>query len=126
MPKSGEDRAAKYGAKFDAEVVRSRFAATSTIAKTAQETKQRELATLAANVRTILDAEGIPAVFTAAFLSFANRLYGVLQKFSGDVAVFQANLEYNKWATMTSPVDPDHSVLKQIWNLFSDKLGTKS
>jgi hypothetical protein len=126
MPKSGEDRAAKYGAKFDAEVVRSRFAATSTIAKTAQETKQRELATLAANVRTILDAEGIPAVFTAAFLSFANRLYGVLQKFSGDVAVFQANLEYNKWASMTSPVDPDQSVLKQIWNLFSDKLGTKS
>jgi hypothetical protein len=126
MPKSGEDRAAKYGAKFDAEVVRSRFAATSTIAKTAQETKQRELAALAANVRTILDAEGIPAVFTAAFISFANRLYGVLQKFSGDVAVFQANLEYNKWATMTSPVDPDHSVLKQIWNLFSDKLGTKS
>jgi hypothetical protein len=126
MPKSGEDRAAKYGAKFDAEVVRSRFAATSTIAKTAQETKQRELATLAANVRSILDAKGIPAVFTAAFISFANRLYGVLQKFSGDVAVFQANLEYNKWATMTSPVDPDHSVLKQIWNLFSDKLGTKS
>jgi hypothetical protein len=126
MPKSGEDRAAKYGAKFDAEVVRSRFAATSTIAKTAQETKQRELATLATNVRSILDAEGIPAVFTAAFLSFANRLYGVLQKFSGEVAVFQANLEYNKWATMTSPVDPQHSVLKQIWNLFSDKLGTKS
>jgi hypothetical protein len=126
MPKSGEDRAAKYGVKFDAEVVRSRFAATSTIAKTAQETKQRELATLAANVRTILDAEGIPAVFTAAFISFANRLYGVLQKFSGDVAVFQANLEYNKWATMTSPVDPDHSVLKQIWNLFSDKIGTKT
>jgi hypothetical protein len=125
MPKSGEDRAAKYGAKFDAEVVRSRFAATSTIAKTAQETKQRELATLAANVRSILDSEGIPAVFTAAFISFANRLYGVLQKFSGDVAVFQANLEYNKWATMTSPVDPDHSVLKQIWNLFSDKIGTK-
>jgi hypothetical protein len=126
MPKSGEDRAAKYGVKFDAEVVRSRFAATSAIAKTAQETKQRELATIATNVRTILDAEGIPAVFTAAFLSFANKLYGVLQKFSGDVAVFQANLEYNKWATMTSPVDPHQSVLKQIWNLFSDKLGTKS
>jgi hypothetical protein len=126
MPKSGEDRAAKYGVKFDAEVVRSRYAATSSIAKTAQETKQRELANLAANVRTILDAEGIPAVFTAAFMSFANKLYGIVQKFSGDVAVFQANLEYNKWATMTSPIDTHQSVLKAIWNLFADKLGTKS
>jgi len=126
MPKSGEDRAAKYGAKFDAEVVRSRFAATSTIAKTAQETKQRELATLATNVRSILDAGKVPAIFTAAFLSFANRLYGITQKFTGDVAVFQANLEFNKWATMTSPIDANHAILKQIWNLFSDKLGTKS
>jgi hypothetical protein len=126
MPKSGEERAAKYGAKFDAEVVRSRFAATSTIAKTAQETKQRELATLASNVRSILDAEGVPAIFTAAFLSFANRLYGIINKFTGDVAVFQANLEYNKWASMTSPIDTDHSILKQIWNLFADKLGTKT
>jgi hypothetical protein len=126
MPKSGEDRAAKYGAKFDAEVVRSRFAATSTIAKTAQETKQRELATLASNVRSILDAEGVPAIFTAAFLSFANRLYGIINKFTGNVAVLQANLEYAKWASMTSPIDADHSILKQIWNLFSDKLGTKS
>jgi len=126
MPKSGEDRAAKYGAKFDAEVVRSRYAATSTIAKTAQETKQRELATLATNVRNILDAAGIPAIYTAAFLSFANKLYGITQKFSGDVAVYQANLEYAKWVNMVSPIDTDASVLKQIWNLFADTLGTKS
>jgi hypothetical protein len=126
MPKSGEERAAKYGAKFDAEVVRSRYAATSSIAKTAQETKQRELATLATNVRNILDAAGIPAVYTAAFLSFANKLYGVIQKFSGDVAIYQANLEYVKWVNMVSPIDSDASVLKQIWNLFADKLGTKS
>jgi len=126
MPKSGEDRAAKYGAKFDAEVVRSRYAATSTIAKTAQETKQRELATLATNVRNILDTAGIPAIYTAAFLSFANKLYGVIQKFSGDVAVYQANLEYTKWVNMVSPIDSDASVLKQIWNLFADTLGTKS
>jgi len=126
MPKSGEDRAAKYGVKFDAEVVRSRYAATSTIAKTAQETKQRELATLATNVRNILDSAGIPAIYTAAFLSFANKLYGVIQKFKGDVAVYQANLEYTKWVNMVSPIDTDASVLKQIWNLFADTLGTKS
>jgi hypothetical protein len=126
MPKSGEDRAAKYGAKFDAEVVRSRYAATSAIAKAAQETKQRELAILATNVRNILNDAGIPAIFTAAFLSFANKLYGVIQKFKGDVAVYQANLEYAKWANMVSPIDADGSVLKQIWNLFADTLGTKS
>jgi hypothetical protein len=126
MPKSGEDRAAKYSAKFDAEVVRSRYAATSAIAKTAQETKQRELATLATNVRNILDDAGIPAIYTAAFLSFANKLYGVIQKFKGDVAVYQADLEYSKWANMVSPIDTDTSVLKQIWNLFADTLGAKS
>jgi hypothetical protein len=126
MPKSGEDRAAKYGVKFDAEVVRSRYAATSSIAKTAQETKQRQLADVATNVRNILNGAGIPAVFTAAFLSFANKLYGITQKFDKDVAVYQANLEYMKWANMVSPIDPDASVLKEIWNIFSDKLGTKS
>jgi hypothetical protein len=126
MPKSGEDRAAKYGVKFDAEVVRSRYAATSSIAKTAQETKQRQLADVATNVRNILNGAGIPAVYTAAFLSFANKLYGITQKFDKDVAVYQANLEYMKWANMVSPIDPDASVLKEIWNIFSDKLGTKS
>jgi hypothetical protein len=126
MPKSGEERAAKYGAKFDAEVVRSRYAATSSMAKTAQETKQRQLADVATNVRNILNGAGIPAVFTAAFLSFANKLYGITQKFDKDVAVYQANLEYMKWANMTSPIDPDASVLKEIWNIFADKLGTKS
>ena len=126
MPKSGEDRAAKYGVKFDAEVVRSRYAATSSIAKTAQETKQRQLADVATNVRNILNGTGIPAVYTAAFLSFANKLYGITQKFDKDVAVYQANLEYMKWTNMVSPIDPDASVLKEIWNIFSDKLGTKS
>jgi hypothetical protein len=126
MPKSGEDRAAKYGAKFDAEVVRSRYAATSSIAKTAQETQQRALSDLAIAVRNTLNYAGVPAIYTAAFLSFANKLYGVTRKFDKDVAVYQANLEYMKWATMTSPIDSDHAVLKQIWNLFSDKLGTKS
>jgi DUF2075 family protein len=126
MPKSGEDRAAKYAAKFDAEVIRSRYAATSTIAKTAQETKQRELATIATDVRNILNTEGIPAIYTAAFLSFANKLYGIVNKFERDAAVYQANLEYTKWAHMVSPIDADASVLKQVWNIFSDKLGTKS
>jgi hypothetical protein len=126
MPKGGADRAAKYAAKFDAEVVRSRYTATSEIAKAAQQTKQKELADLAIAVRNTLNAAGIPSIFTAAFLSFANKLYGITQRFKSDVAVYQANLEYAKWANMTSPIDTDHAVLKQIWNLFSDQLGPKT
>ena len=126
MVKTGEDRSKKYAAKFDAEVVRSRFAATSDIAKTAQMTRQQQLADLAADVRNILNAEGIPPIFTASFLSFANKLYGIVNKFAGNAAIVAANLEYNKWATMTSPIDPDHSVLKAVWNLFADVLGSKS
>jgi hypothetical protein len=126
MPKKGEDRAAKYSAKFDAEVVRSRYAATSDIAKAAQQTQQRALGDLATAVRNTLNDAGVPAIYTAAFLSFANKLYGITKKFDKDVAVYEANLEYTKWANITSPIDTDHAVLKQIWNLFSDKLGTKT
>lgn len=126
MVKTGKERADKYSAKFDAEVVRSRFASTATIAKEKQVSKQEQLALLAANVRNILNENGIPPIYTASFLSFANKLYGIVQKFSGEAAKYAANLEYAKWEIMTSPVDPTHATLKAIWNIFADTLGTKS
>jgi len=104
MVKSGTDRAEKYGAKFDAEVVRSRFAATASIAKTAQTAKQQELADLAAYVRNLLNANGILPIQTALYLSFANKLYGIKNKFgtgaAGTTPHAQAMLYFNMWKGM--------------------------
>lgn len=126
MVKSGEERAAKYQYKYDPEAIRLRFSATKDLATTKQASKQEQLANIAQQVRALLNQEGVPPVFTISFLSFANKLYAITNKFSGEAAKIQAEGEYKKWITMTSPIDPDQSILKQIWNLFSAVLPPKA
>lgn len=119
MTKSGEDRSAKYDAKFDAEVVRSRFAATATIAKNAQASLQRAMADKALAVRGILNGYGIYPIMTVLYMSFNNKLYGICRKFSGDVAIQDAWGAICKWYTMGALPSP----LQDIWALYSDILG---
>jgi hypothetical protein len=121
MVKSGADRAAKYKAKFDAEVVRSRYAATADLAKEAQATLQEQLATKTAQVRQILNDNGIMPILTAPYLSFSHKLFGIVRKFSGQTAVNTAQLEYDKWKAMGL----NTTVLQAIWALYSDVLGAE-
>jgi hypothetical protein len=122
MVKSGEDRAKKYSAKFDAEVVRSRYAATSEIAKSAQVTRQQDLYNLAAAVRDCLNGHGIYPVLTAGYLSFANKLYGLSKKFLGSTLYNSAQLEYEKWVQMLGlPASP---ILDEIWGLIPELSGS--
>lgn len=119
--KSGADRSDKYAAKFDAEVVRSRFAATATIAKTAQVTRQQELAAIGLGVRQILDEAGIMPILTVGYLSFGNKLYGISKKFTGLTLANSAQLEYQKWVGMLgSAASP---VLEDIWALIPELYG---
>lgn len=109
MPKSGTERSEKYGAKFDAEVVRSRFSATSALAKEKQTAKQQELADLASYIRTVLNAKGIIPLQTVIYVSFGNKLYGIKNKFGqggyGTTPHATAMLEYEKWKSMGADAD---------------------
>jgi hypothetical protein len=127
MVKSGTDRSDKYGQKFDAEVVRARYAATMDSSKAKQVIMQAALATKNGLVREILNAAGIFPIQTVQYQAFNNKLFGICNKFAGLMdtphespsAIAQANAEYVKWKAYTSTP----AVLQSIWSLYATMLG---
>jgi hypothetical protein len=101
MVKSGSERSDKYAAKFDAEVVRSRYSATADTAKAKQVTQQQVMADLAAYVRNALNAKGISPLQTIIYMSYANKLQGIKNKFGqgvyGTTPYNTAMVAYNNW-----------------------------
>jgi hypothetical protein len=123
MVKQGSDRSDKYGAKFDATVIQTRYTATSAIAKAAQVTQQQNLATVAQVVRNSLNQRNVPAMFTMPYMAYGNKLYAITRKFGG-VAVLQvardeAYRAMCQWYTLGCLPSP----LQDIWNHFSTQLG---
>jgi hypothetical protein len=127
MVKSGTDRSDKYGQKFDAEVVRARYAATADSSKAKQLVMQGLLASRNAEVREILNVAGIMPIQTVQYQAFGNKLFGICKKFAGLVdnphlsasAIAQAYAEYTKWVAYQS----EPSVLESIWAKYSTMLG---
>ena len=128
MTKSGAERSDKYSAKFDATVIGARYTATSEIAKTKQIAMQGALATINSGVRSILNEAGTFPIQTVQYQAFANKLFGICNKFAGmmgvhtlsNTAIAQATLERTKWLAYGSL----KANLDNIWDLFSDMLGT--
>lgn len=127
MVKSGSDRSDKYSAKFDAEVIRTRYTATATMAKARQVAMQSALADLASFVRGALNTAGILPILTILYLSFANKLFGICTKFAGfpDNKAYSltarntALFEIAKWKDMAGT----DALLTDIWNYFTVCLG---
>jgi len=127
MTKSGTDRSDKYSAKFDPTVIGARYSATSDIAKNKQIAMQAALATINSSVRAILNEEGVFPIQTMQYQAFANKLFGICNKFAGmmgehtlsNSAIAQAQAEYVKWKAYGST----DTVLQSIWALFSDMIG---
>jgi hypothetical protein len=128
MVKSPEDRQKKYAAKFDAEVVRSRYSATADLAKAGQTAASNAMAAIASAVRAILNDAGEYPIVTSMYMSFANKLYGICRKFAGypdaktlsTTATNTALLEISKWKDMGAK----DQILKDIWNIFAACLGS--
>jgi len=119
MVKTGTERSDKYTAKYDAEVVRARYAATAAAAKTAQVTMQEQLAIKNAGVRTILDGEGIYPIQTMQYQAFSNKLFGICRKFTSVTARNVALIEISKFKDYGALDAP----LKLIWELYASVLG---
>jgi len=129
MTKSGTDRSDKYGQKFDATVIQARYTATAESAKAKQVVMQQLLADKNAAVRGILNVAGTYPIQSVQYQAFGNKLFGVCNKFANltgtphvisQTAIAQATIEIAKWGTYGS--EPE--VLKLIWNLYADMLGT--
>jgi len=128
MVKSLEDRQKKYAAKFDAEVVRSRYSATADLAKAGQAAASNAMAAIASAVRAILNDAGEYPIVTSLYMSFANKLYGICRKFAGypdnktlsTAAINTALLEISKWKQMGAKAE----ILQSIWNIFAECIGS--
>lgn len=128
MVKSGSDRSDKYSAKFDATVIGARYTATSEIAKNKQIAMQGALSTINGAVRSILNEAGIMPIQTVQYQAFANKLFGICNRFAGmmgthilsNSASAQAQAEYIKWKAYGSTA----KVLQDIWGIFADMIGS--
>lgn len=127
MVKSGTERSEKYDAKFDPEVVRSRYTATATLAKARQDVKGQLLAAKAAAVRTIMNTYGIYPIDAVKYHAYSNKLAAICFRMAGfateptlsDSARAQALLQ----ATVFKAYGLDEDVQYLIWQEYSSMLG---
>jgi len=123
MVKTGTDRSDKYTAKFDPEVIRTRYTATRDIANAKQVDMQGKLAIKNAAVRGFLNEAGILPIRSVEYQAFSNKLFGIVHKLgSGTInpaAIAVAQLQYVVWKGYGSTA----TVLQSIWGLYADTLG---
>lgn len=124
MVQSGADRAAKAAAKNDPTVIGSRATSVKSIADSKAAVHQNAMGTLAEDVRGVLNAAGVKPINSVKFIGYANKLYGLTNKFSGLTATNEAVEISDAWVTKIDATVPDKEVMKQIWNLFSAYIGT--
>jgi hypothetical protein len=135
MVKTGTERSDKYGQKYDPEVVRSRYTATSDSAKAKQVVRQELMAGYNAEVRNILNTKGIYPILTIPFQAFGNKLVGICRKFanldttptSSLTARNVALLEFDKFVTyLGGEVEANLTnvqALMEVWDLFGTMIG---
>jgi hypothetical protein len=114
MPKTAEQRAKKFEVKFDADVVRSRFAVTKDLAVTQQQARQAELTDLRNTVRQILDVNGVPSLQTVLYLSFANRIYGLKRTYSGGTLDIEVKGARDLWVLRGANVNILNSIISAL------------
>lgn len=124
MTKSGVDRAAKYAAKNDATVIAARATAGKLLTDASAAVHQNAMGDLAYDVRGIMNTAGIKPINSVRFIGYANKLYGLTNKFEGATATAEAIEASEAWVTKIGAVVADKTVMAQIWNLFIAQLGT--
>jgi hypothetical protein len=98
MVKSPSERSKKYEAKFDAEVVSKRFTNVKDIAVNKAQVAQNALATAGSIARSAMEDNGIPAILSGFFQSFANMCAGLKLKYgTGNVCQTEVGNSVTYW-----------------------------
>jgi len=122
MVKEATRRIAKYKAKIDADVIRSRISAYGDAMKTYQETGQTEVATVQADIKGIVDNHGIAPTLVIPFMRLGVRLYKLSKKHTGSVfeneAVLELDKEYRRLVNSGFSAEKAGAVLADIANYF--------
>ncbi|MCD6422071.1 hypothetical protein J7L13_01825 [bacterium] len=123
MVREATTRIAKYKAKIDADVIRSRIAAYGDNMKTLQEARQAEITTIQSDVKGILDEHGIAPTLVLPFMRIAMKLYKLSKKHTGAVfeteAKYELDKEYNRLVDSGFDASKAEAVLKDIAAYFN-------
>jgi hypothetical protein len=101
MVRDAAYRKAKYEAKIDADVQRSRIAAMKTSMVEQMDSKSAELATIETNIKAVLEGQ-TPAIFSPfipMYLNVGRELYAKSKKFGGTTFEAEAGVVCDKWTT---------------------------
>jgi len=100
MVRPADKRLTVYKGKIEPDVVRSRFAALKDYMGAEQEVRQSEIAKIQADIKGILDTNGVAPTLVVPFMRLAMRLYGLSRKHSElafeNEAKFELDKEYNR------------------------------
>jgi len=99
MVKGAIERSRKYGAKIDADVIRSRISALKDVMEENATVRQSEIATIQADVKAKLNELEVPPEFTVPFMRMALKLYGLTLKHSGKMLEIEAQAYINAQST---------------------------
>jgi len=98
MPKDPTLRARKYEAKFDGDVVRSRFVALKSLAVEQTNAYQSQLAAMEGQVRTILASHGLPTWQNPVYLNAGREMLKKANSFVGSTLTNEILVIIEKYA----------------------------
>lgn len=120
MVKSGTERAAKYGAKLDADVARLRVTAQKDSMTANAASAQSEIAAYQQSVREILDETPIiSATLSQPFMAFAMECWGKKRKYTGSQLAQEIAYVKVKWNARLSGLTGASTKIDTIADLFT-------
>lgn len=101
MVRDAARRKAKYEAKVDADVMRSRITALKTSMVEQMESKSADLATVESEVKRVIEGQTTPIYGhqIPAYLNVGRQFYKLSKKFSGTTFGAEAEIILAKWAS---------------------------
>jgi len=114
MVKGAIERLKKYEGKFDADVVSKRYTTVKDLAVEKATTAQSDLVTAAQAARSAMEDEGVAAILSGFFQSFANMCIGIKRKYGiGIVAAHEVQSGAKYWLDALSTISLSPTVTDQ-------------
>lgn len=108
-------RSERYRKKLDPDVIKSRFNSQRKTMKQRGKISQVELSILQDRINKLCNDLGVPNNLIFFYISFAEQLYSLKSKFSGDSMISEAQLKFNIWSARGL----DSDVLCKIMQTFN-------
>jgi len=83
LPRTGQDRYGKWSAKYDPDVVKTRFTEVKDVASARAQVGLMAVADVQATVSKVLNQYGVLGGLRATYIAFGERVWKMAQRFDG-------------------------------------------